>query len=118
MSEIDISSIVKQKDLQLTVTTADPTEAAHRRNIELTKESHRLSELAKSNSFKRTRDAIILALGIILVTCIFIYSGLVLANGNSTQEAKTIATATIPAILTGFMGYLTGRSSKSDDEGK
>src|SRR5918911_239980 len=100
--KIDVNDLANRPDHQLSIVPREePAERDARLEIEMADAAH-----------KRRIDfalhvAAFVAVGIALVLCVW-----AIVRESSTAEDKKWATTLLTAIVTGFVGYVTGRSTR------
>lgn len=100
--KLDLNELANRPDHQLTLAPrADPAERETRLRIEEADAGHR-----------RRKDLILhiaalVVIGVALGLCVW-----VIVKGDSTVEDKRWAGTVITAIVTGLVGYVTGKSIK------
>jgi hypothetical protein len=100
--KIDLNDLANKPDHQLSIVPREePAEREARLEIEKADAAHkRRIDLA-------LHIAAFVAVGVALCLCVW-----AIVRENSTAEDKRWATTLLTAIVTGFVGYVTGRSTK------
>jgi hypothetical protein len=98
--KLDLNDLARKHQLSI-VPREDPAVRDSRIEIERADADHR----RRINLLLHIATFVVVAVA--LGVCVW---GIV--SKNATPEAKTIAQTLLPAIVTGFVGYVTGRASK------
>ena len=100
--KIDLNDLANKPDHQLSIVPREePEERSARIEIEIADAAHK-----RRIDFALHIAAFIVA-GVALILCIW-----AIVRESSTAEDKRWATTLLTAIVTGFVGYVTGRSTK------
>lgn len=100
--KIDLNEIANRPDHQLTIVPReDPAERDTRLRIEEANAAH---QRRKESAL---HVATLVVVGIAIGVCVFI-----VLRANSTADDRKWAELLLTAIVTGFLGYVTGKSTK------
>ncbi|HEX8162174.1 MAG TPA: hypothetical protein VF538_09895 [Pyrinomonadaceae bacterium] len=100
--KIDLNDLANRSDHQLSIVPReDPETAAARREIEIADSAHRrrISLLLHVTALS--------VIGIVVVLCVWM-----ITHAGADGEDRKLAITLLTSIVTGFVGYVTGRASK------
>lgn len=92
MSQIDLNELAKSHKLELSITASQ-------------------DENPKDANVRRFKEILLVILCTIMVLCAFTYCGYVLINNHSSSDDKKWAMTIAGIIISGSLGYLTGKKA-------
>lgn len=70
-------------------------------------------ENPKDAYIRRLKDIVLFFVTVIFILCTFIFCGCMLLSDNSNAEDKKWATSIAASIISGLLGYLTGKNTRN-----
>lgn len=90
MSNIDLNELAKSHHLELTITASQ-------------------EENPNDAQIRRFKEIALFLLSILLVICVFVFCVYILLSTHASAVDQKWATTLIGAVISGLLGYLTGR---------
>jgi hypothetical protein len=112
-NKLDLNQLVSQQGHQLSITpTESQAERESRLRIEEAKIQHQHKLDEANAAHQRRKEMVLVITGSVLITAVVGLCLWLVAKKGLTAEEGKLAFGLLTTIAAGYIGYLTGRSSK------